>query len=339
MLNIVKNEILAPYTTMKIGPAAEFFTIVKNRKDVLEAITWAKANKKKIMILGGGSNTLVTKKIKGLVIKNEIKGLDIVEKNKDYALIEGGSGEIWSKFVNFAVTHDLYGAENLFLIPGTVGAAPVQNIGAYGVELKDIFFHLKAIELKTGAEKIFSLVDCDFSYRSSAFKKELKNQYLILSVTLKLSRTPDWKLDYGSIKENLTLKGIVKPNLKNIIAVIQEIRNSKLPNPATLPNSGSFFQNPIICSIKFKKLLKKYPDIPNWPSGKNEVKLSAGWMIERVGLKGKKFGPLGMYEKQALVLVNYNNASAGQVLNFIKKVKAAVYKEFKITLKEEVNIL
>jgi len=339
MLKIEPNKILAPYTTMKIGPAAEFFTIVKNRADILEAIKWAKDNKKRIFILGSGSNLLITKKISGLVIKNEIKGLEIIEKNKDYALIEGASGESWSKFVNFAVSHDLYGIENLFLIPGTVGAAPVQNIGAYGVELKDNFFHLKAVDLKSGDEKIFSLSDCDFSYRESIFKKELKDKYFVLSVTLKLARTPNFKLDYGSIRENLAIKGIIKPNLRNIIEVVQDIRNSKLPNPAALPNSGSFFQNPIISIARFKSLASKFPDIPNWSSGKNKIKLSAAWLIEQVGLKGKKIGPVGMYEKQALVLVNYDNASAKQVLALIEKVKSEVYKKFKINLKEEVNIL
>jgi len=339
MLKIEENKILAPYTTLKIGPAAEFFTIVKSRADVLEAINWAKENKKAVFILGGGSNLLITKKIKGLVIKNEIKGLEVVEKNKDYALIEGASGELWSKFVNFAVSHDLYGLENLFLIPGTVGAAPVQNIGAYGVELKDCFFHLKAVELKSGDEKIFALKDCEFSYRDSIFKNEFKNKYFILSATLKLARVPNYKLDYGSIRETLEAKGIKNPSLHNLINVIQEIRNSKLPNPAVLPNAGSFFQNPIISMVRFKSLALKFPDIPNWPSGKGKVKLSAGWLIEQAGLKGKKFGPLGMYEKQALVLVNYDNASPKQALNFIEKVKSEVYKKFKINLKEEVNII
>lgn len=339
MLKIEQNKILAPYTTMKIGPAAEFFAIAKNRADILEAISFARENKKKIFILGGGSNLLITKKIKGLVVKNEIKGSKVVEKNKDYALIEGASGESWSKFVNFALSHNLYGVENLFLIPGTVGAAAIQNIGAYGVELKDVFFHLKAIDLKTGNEKIFSLKDCDFSYRQSVFKKELKDKYFILSLTLKLSKTPGLKLAYGSVVEALAQKGITKPQPRDLINIIQEIRNSKLPNPAVLPNSGSFFANPIVSAVKFKNLLKKYPDIPNWRAGKNKVKLSAGWLIEAVGLKGKKFGPVGMYEKQALVLVNYDNASAKQILALVEKVKKEVFKKFGINLKEEVNII
>lgn len=339
MLKIESNKILAPYTTIKIGPAAEFFTIVKNRADVLGAIDFARDNKKKIFVLGGGSNLLITKKIKGLVIKNEIKGLRVVEKNKEYALIEGASGELWSKFVSFAVSHNLYGVENLFLIPGTVGAASVQNIGAYGVELKDVFFHLRAIDLKTGNEKIFSLKDCEFSYRQSIFKKELKDKYFILSLTLKLFRTPSLKLAYSSVAEALEKRGITKPHLRDLINIIQDIRNSKLPNPAVLPNSGSFFANPIISSLRFKKLSAKFPSIPNWPSGKNKIKLSAGWLIEEAGLKGKKFGPVGMYEKQALVLVNYDNANAKQVLALIEKVKKEVFKKFGINLKEEVNII
>ena len=339
MLHIEKDKILAPYTTIKIGQAAEFFTIVKSQSDVKEAINWAKENKKKISVLGGGSNILITKKISGLVIKNEIKGLEIVDKTTDYVLVEAASGELWSKFVNFAVSHDLYGVENLFLIPGTVGAAPIQNIGAYGVELKDVFFHLKAIDLKTGYEKIFSLKDCEFTYRDSIFKKELKNKFFIVSVTLKLLREANWKLDYGVIADTLKEKGISKPDLHDVIDTIQDIRNSKIPNPVNLPNSGSFFQNPIVSYAKFKSLQKKFPDIPNYPADNNQIKLAAAWLIEMTGLKGKKFGPVAMYEKQALVLVNYDNASAKQVLALVTKVKSEVYKKFGVNLKEEVNIL
>ena len=339
MLQIESNKILAPYTTMKIGPAADFFALVKNRTDVLEAINWARDHKKKIFVLGGGSNILITKKIPGLVIKNELKGLKIIEKNIDSTLLEGASGEPWSKFVSFAVNHNLYGIENLFLIPGTVGAASFQNIGAYGVELKDVFFHLKAIDLKTGSEKIFSLKDCEFSYRQSIFKNRLKNKYFIISLTVELSNAPSLKLAYASIAEILNKRGITKPSLRDLVKIIQEIRNSKLPNPAILPNCGSFFENPIISSLRFKKLVKKFPELPNWPSGENKVKLAAGWLIEQAGLKGKKFGPVGMYEKQALVLVNYGEASAKQVLSLVAKVKSEVYKKFKIKLKEEVNII
>lgn len=339
MLKIKKNIILAPYTTLKIGPAAEFFAVVKSREEVLEAITWARTNKKPLYVLGGGSNLFITKKIKGLVLKNEIKGISLVDENRDHAFVQGKSGELWTKFVDFCVRHNFYGLENLFLIYGTVGAAPIQNIGAYGVEFKDAFHHLKAIDLKTGHEKIFTLRDCRFGYRDSIFKHRLRNRYFIYSVTVKLKRQAEFKLDYGSIRTELTKRKIDKPKLRDVVRAIELIRNSKLPNPAALPNAGSFFKNVEIGVGKFKQLLKHYPDLPYFPVTKRRVKIPAGWLIETAGFKGKKIGPVGMYDQQALILVNYGGASARQVLSFIKKVKTAVKKKFALDLEEEVNIL
>ncbi len=340
MLNIKKNKALAPHTTIKIGSSAEFFAVVRNREDILEAIDWAKKNNRDVFTLGGGSNLLITKKIKALVIKNEIKGIKIVKKNKTSAVIEANSGELWSCLVSFSVENKLYGLENLFLIPGTVGAAPMQNIGAYGSELKDVFHYLRAINLKTGKEKIFKAADCQFGYRDSVFKKKLKGKYFIYSVAVKLSTKPKFKLNYGAIKEKLATKGIKKPELKDIVKVIQEIRNSKLPNPVTIPNAGSFFKNPEINLNQFKKLKDKYPNIPNYPGKtKNKVKVPAGWLIEQAGFKGKKFGPVAMYEKQALILVNYGKAKPNQVLSLVKKIKTTVKRKFGVDLQEEVNII
>ncbi|MFA5886445.1 MAG: UDP-N-acetylmuramate dehydrogenase [Patescibacteria group bacterium] len=339
MLKIEENIVLAPYTTLKIGPAAEFFAVIRTKAELLEAISWAKANKKPIHILGGGSNVLIISKLKGLVLKNEIKGMDLVEKGETHVLVEGKSGEVWTKFVNFCVGHNLYGLENLFLIYGTVGAAPVQNIGAYGVELKDVFYHLKAIDLKTGHEKIFASRDCHFSYRNSIFKNKLKGRYFIYSVTVKLSRQSELKLDYGSIREELLKKNINDPSLRDVVRIIEEIRNAKLPNPVATPNAGSFFKNTEVSVLKFKQLLKKYPDLPHFAAARGKIKIPTGWLIEKAGFKGKKIGPVGMHDKQALILVNYDNASARQVLTLIKKVKAAVKKKFALDLEEEVNIL
>lgn len=339
MLKIERNKELAPFTTLRIGAAAEFFAVLKSRSDLEAAIIWAKEHKKKIWILGGGSNVLISQEVPGLVLKNEIKGSEIVERNDDYALVEAKSGEIWTKFVNFTVQHGLYGLENLFLIYGTVGAAPVQNIGAYGVELKDVFYHLKAIDLKTGHEKIFSARDCRFAYRDSIFKHQLRGRYFIYSVTVKLKRQPDFKLDYGSIREELLKRNIKEPRLRDIVKVIEEIRNAKLPNPALSPNAGSFFKNVEISRAKSEALLKRYPDLPYFSASGGKVKIPAGWLIEKAGFRGKRIGPVGMHDKQALVLVNYDGASAKQVLAFIKKVKAAVKKKFALDLEEEVNIL
>ncbi|MFA5163120.1 MAG: UDP-N-acetylmuramate dehydrogenase [Patescibacteria group bacterium] len=334
MLKILKRVSLAPYTSLKIGPAADFFAIVKTKEDLLEAIFWAKKNKYPIFILGGGSNVLITKPLKALVIKNEIKG---IKRKSNY--LTALSGEMWSHLVHEAVKAKLYGAENLFLIPGTVGAAPMQNIGAYGVELKDVFHFLTAINLKTGQEKIFDLADCAFAYRHSIFKSKLKGRYFIYSVTLKLSRRPQFKLDYGSIRGELESQGIKRPQAKDVIRAIEKIRNSKLPNPAVLPNAGSFFQNPSVDQKEFARLVKLYPDIKSFPGLKGRVKIPAGWLIEKAGFKGKTFGPVRMYEKQALVLVNQGGASAQQVLGLMKRVQKAVKKKFGLDLQAEVNII
>jgi len=335
MLEIKKNVLLADYTTLKIGSRAEFFAVIKDLEDLKAAIVWARQNKQTIFVLGGGSNLLITSKIKGLVIKNEIMGAQITAETEDEVWLTGNSGEVWSRFVHQAVTLHLYGLENLYLIYGTVGAAPVQNIGAYGVELKDIFDSLVAINLHTGKEKVFKLADCKFGYRDSIFKNKLRGKYFIYQVTVKLSKKPKFKIDYADIKAELGRK---KPNLSNVIAAIFKIRNSKLPNPVVLANAGSFFKNPEISVTDFKKLQVKFPDIKSFPSGK-KIKIPAGWLIERAGLKGKKFGPVSMYEKQALILVNHGGATASQVLRHIDRVQAAVLKQFSIKLEPEVNII
>lgn len=335
MLKIQKNIKLAPYTTLNIGAAAEFFAVITSKDELLEAINWAKQNKQLITILGGGSNILIASKVKGLVIKNEIVGTQITAETKDAAWLTGNSGEVWSKFVNYAVKNNLHGLENLYLIYGTVGAAPVQNIGAYGVELKDVFESLLAFDLKTGKEKIFKLSDCKFGYRDSAFKKKLKGKYFIYQVTVKLSKKPKFKIDYADIKAELKNK---KPDLKNVIAAILKIRNSKLPNPVSLPNAGSFFKNPEISSAQFKKLQQQFPDIKSFPAGK-KIKIPAGWLIEQAGFKGKKFGSVSMYEKQALILVNHGGATSTQILKHIDRVQAGVLKQFGIKLEPEVNII
>lgn len=339
MLKIEKNIPLAPYTTLRIGAAAEFFAIIKSLDDLKEAINWAKENKKTITILGGGSNVLISKKVKGLVLKNEIKGIEVIDRQADFSIVEAKSGESWTKFVNYTVERDLYGLENLFLIYGTVGAAPIQNIGAYGVELKDSFHHLKAVELKTGYEKIFAATDCKFGYRDSIFKNKLKGKYFIYSVTVKLPHQADLNLDYGSIRVELEKKGIKDPYLRDVIKVITEIRNSKLPNPGVLANAGSYFKNTEVSRLKYLELLKKYPEMPSFPAGKNKIKIPTAWLIEQAGYKGKQVGPVSMYEKQALILVNHGGAEARHVLALVKKVKSAVKKKFGLDIQEEVNII
>ena len=337
MIKIERNKNLAPFTTLKVGGKAQYFTIVKTKEELFQALDFAQEKKLTITILGGGSNLLITGAVKGLVIKNEIKGMRVLEKNKTRVLVEANSGEVWSKFVNFTVDNNFFGLENLFLIYGTVGAAPVQNIGAYGVELKDVFHHLKAINLKTKTERIFSLKDCQFGYRDSVFKKSLRGKYFIYSVTVSLSKKANFKLDYGSIRENFKAQGITKPTLREVMEVIGEIRNSKLPNPHVLPNAGSFFKNPEISQTAFKRLQKKYPNIPSFPAGK-KIKVPAGWLIEQAGFKGKRFGKVRMYEKQALILVN-QGGTAKQILALVALVQKTVKKKFGLDLQAEVNII
>lgn len=338
MLKIERNFELQKFNTLKLAAKAEFFAVISNKDELLEAIVWAKAKNLPIFVLGGGSNILIAKKIKGLVLKNEIKGTGVLDEDKESVTFSALSGESWTHFVHLAAENGWYGVENLYLVPGTVGAAPVQNIGAYGVELKDTFDHLVAINLKTGKEKIFTAKDCRFAYRNSVFKNKLKGKYFIYSLALRLNKKANLRLDYGDIRAKLLEKGIKKPNLKQVVATIQDIRNSKLPSPAVLANAGSFFKNPEISTSEFRRLEKIFSDIKSFPAGK-KVKVPAGWLIEKAGLKGKKFGPVGVYEKQALILVNYGGASAKELLSLVKNIKKMVKKMFAIDLEEEVNII
>jgi len=339
MINIQKKIRLDQYTTFKIGGPADFFVAITSLADLQEALSWAQKNKQNILFLGGGSNTLISDRgFRGLVIKNEISGIELVRENAKAVWLKAQSGEWWSSLVNHAVLHNYYGAENLFLIPGTVGAAPMQNIGAYGVELKDVFCSLEAVEIRTGKLKKFNKADCDFGYRYSIFKGKLKHKYFIYSVTLKLNKTPKFKLDYGDIQKTLAEKKIINPNAREVVSVIMEIRNSKLPNPSVLPNAGSFFKNSEISLAALKKLQKKFPDVKFFPATKG-VKVPAGWLIEQCGFKGKVIGKVGIHEKQALVLVNYGGAKASQVINLADKIMTCVRSKFGLKLECEINYI
>ncbi len=339
MIRIRKNVSLAPYTTFRIGGQAQYFVIVRSKENLLEAIAWAREAKQPIFVLGGGSNMLLADGIRGLVIKNEIEGAAIVKEDKEEIFVTSNAGEDWTRFLDFCLDHGAYGLENLYLIPGTVGAAPVQNIGAYGVEAKDTLYNLVAFDLKTGKERIFSNQDCQFGYRDSIFKRSLKGRYFIYQVTFRLAKHPQLKLDYGNIKEKLAELGTKKISAKDVARAVGAIRRGKLPDPAKLPSAGSFFKNPEISQTSFTKLRAKFPDIKGFelPSGK--VKVPAGWLIERAGWKGKRSGRAGVYEKQALIIVSYGGRSAKDVLHLVEKIKADVYDMFKIRLREEVNII
>jgi UDP-N-acetylmuramate dehydrogenase len=339
MLNILKNINLKSYTTLKIGEKASFLAIIKNENDLYSAIDFAQEKDLPILILGGGSNVLISRPLKALVLKNEIKGIEVIKESQNFVYIESASGEWWSSLVDFSINNNWGGIENLYYVPGTVGAAPIQNIGAYGAELKDVFVSLRALDLKTKKIKVFSKKDCQFAYRDSIFKRKFKNRYFILSIIIKLSKQAKLNLNYGDIKLKLTEKGIKEPSVKQLAHVIREIRDSKLPNPAVLANAGSFFKNPEIKKSHFLKLKKDYPNIKSFPSLKPSlVKVPAAWLIDQAGFKGKRFGPVGMYKKQALILVNYNQAKAKDVLNLVDKIKKVIFNKFKIRLETEVII-
>lgn len=340
MIKIQRQVTLAPYTTLKIGGPARFFVVVKNLEDLKEALNWAREKKVAIFILGGGSNVLITKPFPGLVIKNEITGSQVSKETAKSVWLTAYSGENWQKFVTTSVRQEWYGLENLASIYGTVGAAPVQNIGAYGQELKDVFYSLEAINLKTGELKVFKGADCHFGYRDSVFKRALKGKYFIYRVTVKLSKEPRLNLNYGGLQEILTAKKITTPTAKTVAESVTELRLSKLPTPAIFPNAGSFFKNPEVSEAKFKKIQKQWPEIKYFSGSQpGMIKIPAGWLIEQAGFKGKRFGAVGMYEKQALILVNYGGATAAQVLAQVKRVIKEVYKRFGLTLEPEVNII
>jgi UDP-N-acetylmuramate dehydrogenase len=339
-LNIEKNKDLTNLLTLKIPVKTKYFTIVKDKDDLKEALLFARNKKLDVFILGGGSNTFFKHDFKGLVIKNEIRGWYIKKEYKNKVVVEAFSGEPWPKFVYQMASLNFYGVENLASIYGTVGAAPVQNIGAYGVELKDVFESLLAIDIKTGKEKVFFKEDCQFGYRDSFFKKEKnKFKYFILSVTISLKKEGKVKTNYGSISKVLEEKGIKDPKPVDMLNVINEIRTKKLPSPAILPNVGSFFKNPEVSKARFLEIQKKYKDVPYFKGEKKAFKIPAAWLIEKTGLKGKEFSSVSMYEKQALILVNHGEAKAKDVIKLSNKVKNKVKNMFGLDLEEEVNII
>lgn len=328
---------LQAYNTFGINVKAEQFIVLKEEKQLIE-LTQSTTNTP-IKILGGGSNILLTQDVKGILLKNEIKGINIVEENEKTVLVAVGAGEIWHDFVLYAIKKNWGGIENLSLIPGTCGAAPIQNIGAYGVELKDVFEHLEAIDLVTGKKHFFNKKQCDFGYRNSIFKQEWKGKLCITKVYFKLQKPPhSLQLSYGIIAKILAEKKITSPTIKDVSETVIQIRQAKLPAIDKLGNSGSFFKNPIIPSSLFNTLQKKYPNIPHYPISEKQVKIPAAWLIDQCGFKGVRHGNTGCYENQPLVLVNYGQATGLEILDFSRSIQQKVKHRFDIQLQLEVNI-
>lgn len=335
--NVLLDSIsLKPYNTFGIEVfAAQFMEI--DKLEVLKEIMFSE-NHQEPLILGGGSNVLFTKDVSRLVILLKTKGITIVSKVGNEAVVKIQAGENWHEFVCWALDHQLGGVENLSLIPGNVGTAPIQNIGAYGVELKDVFVSCQALDLREKNEITFTKEDCDFGYRDSIFKRN-KGRYIITEVTLKLSIKEHQKnIAYGAIGNELDKQDIVDPSIRQISDAVISIRKSKLPDPKILGNSGSFFKNPVISMDKFISLHKKYPDIPHYPITKDQQKIPAGWLIEQCGFKGKRYGEVGVHKNQALVLVNYGNAKGKQIWQLAQNIQKSVQDKFNVYIEPEVNI-
>ncbi len=335
-----KNFSLLPYNTFGIDAKAEWFFPVSSAEKLIEFLADnAFLKHQKRLILGGGSNVLFTSDVEGVVLYNQIKGIRVVAEDEKSVFVQAGAGEVWHELVLHCLEKNWGGIENLSLIPGSVGASPIQNIGAYGVELKDIFHSLEAIQLETGKRETFSHAACRFGYRDSIFKREAKGKYFICSVTLQLSKIHQLNTSYGAIQSELTEMGIQKPSIQDISRAVINIRQSKLPDPAVIGNGGSFFKNPVVESAHLQQLQQEFPNIPHYPQPDGRQKLAAGWLIEQAGWKGKRLGNHGVHDRQALVLVNYGGATGSEILDLAQKIQAAVSAAFDVQLETEVNIV
>lgn len=334
--SVQKDAPLKLLNTFGIEAKANYFAIINTMDDLRKLIVHQILKACPKLILGEGSNILFTKNYQGLVIKNAIKGITLISEDDQYVWAKAGAGENWHDFVMHCVARGWGGVENLSLIPGTVGAAPIQNIGAYGAELKEIFYQLEAVDLNDGAYRIFSNEECQFGYRDSIFKKTLKHHFCITAVIFRLRKQPQFNTEYASLKNALQTLNENGMTLKTISDAVIQIRRSKLPDPKILGNAGSFFKNPIIASHQFERLQKKYLKIPHFIQKDDSIKVNAAWLIEQCGYKGKRFGNVGVYEKQALVLVNYGNGKATEVLELATKIQTSVLDQFEILLEQEV---
>lgn len=338
MYQLQENISLKPYNTFGIDVKALLFTEIFDKADLKELSKTTAFVEKKLLVLGGGSNMLFTEDFDGLVIKISIPGIAAEFTEEDVTVV-AGAGVVWNDFVNYCIEEDFAGVENLTLIPGTVGASPIQNIGAYGVELKDVFQSCEAFEIATGEFKQFSFSDCNFAYRDSVFKNELKGQYIITSVTFKLNTQKKINSQYGAIQSILVERNITKPDIADISEIVAEIRVSKLPDPSTIGNAGSFFKNPVIEKSEYEKIKASFPEMISFPAGKEKMKLAAGWLIESCGFKGLVDGNTGTWKNQALVLVNHGAATGKEVYSFSERIIDTVYSKFGVKLEREVNIL
>ncbi len=335
-MEIHENYPLKPYNTFSIDAKAKFFNSFSFVEELEETLLMY--SEYPVFILGGGSNILFTKDYNGAVLKNDIKGIELQHEDADHVYVKVGAGENWHQFVLHCIDHNWAGIENLSLIPGNIGASPIQNIGAYGVELDDVFWSLEAFHLFEKRIHTFTREDCEFGYRNSIFKERYKDQFAIISVTFQLKKKPIFHTDYGAITEELEKMGVKDLSIKAVSQAVINIRSSKLPDPQKIANAGSFFKNPEVPTEKYETLKLQFPNFVAYPLAKGSVKLAAGWMIEQCGWKGYRKGDAGCHANQALVLVNYGNATGKEIYDLSEEILQSVKKKFDVVLEREVNI-
>lgn len=335
-MNIQENISLKSFNTFGIDKKAKIFIRASSENDILEALEKSEELSLPLMVLGGGSNILLTKNLEAVVLKIEIKGIRVIKENDEEVFVEVGAGEDWHDFVLFCIEHNWAGVENLSLIPGTVGASPMQNIGAYGVEIKDVFHCLHAIRRTNGAKDSFLWEDCRFGYRESVFKNELKDQYVITKVEFKLKKKPTFNIAYGAIAQTIREMNTKDLSIKSISDAVIQIRRSKLPDPKVIGNAGSFFKNPTIAIEIFEKIKSDYPTLPGYLNEEG-MKIPAAWLIEQAGWKGKTFGNIGVHKLQPLVLVNYGGGEGIEIAELSQQIQASIKEKFGISLHTEVN--
>ncbi len=329
---------LKSFNTFGIDVSSKLFSQAENEDQVRNVIQSSEFSNNTSLILGGGSNILFTKNFDGIVLRNHIQGIEVIEDTEQDVLVKVGGGVVWHDFVLYCIEKGWYGLENLSLIPGNVGASPMQNIGAYGVEIKEVFHELEAINLKTGEIQYFNNSDCQFGYRESIFKNKLKGEYLISRVIYKLSKKENYTISYGAIEKQLESMGVQDLSAKSISDAVIAIRQSKLPDPKKIGNSGSFFKNPIVDKSTYQMVKSTFPDVVAYPAGEGFIKLAAGWLIEQAGWKGKTFGNYGVHKYQALVLVNYGGASGKEIYSLSSEILDSIKEKFGVQLEREVNI-
>lgn len=334
---IRENVSLQPFNTFGIEVKAKLFAFFHDTSELSELLQ--QHPEENLLILGGGSNILLTSDYNGLVLKNEILGIEVLTEDDQEVLLRVGAGENWHEFVLHCIDKGYAGVENLSLIPGSVGASPMQNIGAYGVEIKDVFDHLEAFHLATGEIHQFIKEDCHFGYRESVFKNKHKGEYVIAHVCYRLRKSVSVNTSYGAIETELKAQGIENPGIRDVSNAVIAIRQSKLPDPKLIGNAGSFFKNPVVEAAVYENIKKTHPEAPSYPAGSGFVKVPAGWLIEQAGWKGKSLGKYGVHKNQALVLVNYGGATGKEVWDLSSAIKDDVFAKFGVELEREVNVV